>query len=89
MYYEVHLTTYPFPATRLEQFETACKEVNTKLVVIELAKGQTSLQPMATLISFDPYVKLLELIIKLNCHFQSKNFPISRTKIEIPFDYYE
>lgn len=46
------------------------------------------MQPMATFISFDPYVKVLENIIRLNFHFQKKGFPISRSKTEYPSQYY-
>lgn len=46
------------------------------------------MQPMATYISFDPYVKVLEDIVRLNFHFHKKGFPISRSKIEYPAQYY-
>jgi hypothetical protein len=51
--------------------------------MIELAKGVTSMHPMATFISFDPYIKLLEHIIQLIYYFHSKKCPIWHTKIEI------
>ena len=57
------------------------------MTLIELSKGESMVQPMATFISFDPYPRLLEHIIRLNFHFQLKGFPVNRSKIEIPFDF--
>lgn len=72
----------------MEEFERACTKAQCRMTVIELSKGETSVQPMATFISFDPYPRLLEQIIRLNFHFQLLGFPISRSKIEVPFDYH-
>ena len=88
MYFEVHLTTTKFAATRIKEFEEACTTVQCRMTFIELSKGETTVQPMATFISFEPYPRLLEHVIRLNFHFQLKGFPISRSKIEIPFDYH-
>lgn len=88
MYYEVHLTTYPFGVEKEKDFEQACKEVKTRYTMIELAQGETAMQPMATYVSFDPYARVLEDIIRLNFHFHKRGFPISRSKIEYPAQYY-
>jgi hypothetical protein len=63
------------------EFEEACTQVKTRFTMIELGQGETKMQPMATYISFDPYVKVLEDIIRFNFHFHKKGFPISRSKI--------
>ena len=88
MYFEVHLTTFPFPVEKRTLFEEACRDVKARFTIIELGQGLTKMQPMATYISFDPYVKVLEDIIRLNFHFHNKGFPISRSKIEYPSQYY-
>ncbi len=87
---ELHLTTFPFESHALSGFEDFCFENESKPLIIELERGESTIQPMLTkIIHADRLQEAIEYGKVLVGKMQQANFGVSRLKIEIPYSEYE
>lgn len=83
--FEVHLTTRAFSVEEQPVFEQVCSEAGAKPLLIELAKGDSRIQPMLSfVIQATDINTALETAERQKKKLAEKGFPVLRTKIEIP-----
>lgn len=83
--FEIHLTTHSISIDQQAAFAQACQNHDAKPLLIELGRGETMQQPMASKVV---YAQSLEAATQegenLAIMLESLQFPISRMKIEVP-----
>jgi hypothetical protein len=88
--FEIHLTTEVLESTQVKEFVDFCLLNNCKPLIIDLAKGDVSNQPMLSAVLFSRDVN--EALFKANAISVSLNntgFPTNRIKIEVPSAHFE
>lgn len=83
--FEFHLTIEQTSSTRLLEFQQLCQQYGGKAILIELATGVHTQQPMFSWLHSAPSFNEFQLHINHLCNiFAQANFPIIRQKVEIP-----
>lgn len=83
--FELHLTTAPLPAERLDGFVAACRQLQAKPLLIELARGVVTQQPMLSKVQPLPdLAAALALAAEDARQLQAAGFAVQRVKVEVP-----
>ncbi|MFB6455384.1 hypothetical protein ACE38W_08950 [Chitinophaga sp. Hz27] len=86
--FEVHLTISEITQERIASFSDCCNRLSARPLLIELSKGACMQQPM--LYAVLPTNSYSEVLTQCNSYRESlvaNNFPVKRSKIEIPVDH--
>lgn len=83
--FEIHLTTRELASGEAPVFRQVCAEAGVKPLLIELAKGDSKIQPMVSFVVNETDLNsALETAGRQKAVFIRQGFPIHRTKVEIP-----
>lgn len=86
--FELHLTTQTLDTKQLALFEACCLQYEVKPLLIELAQGEHSQQPMISKVFYkENFQSLKPSIHDLITKFTTSGFAIQRVKVEIPMQY--
>ena len=81
--FEIHLTTQPLTAARLAQFGAACRHLGAKPLVIELARGVATTQPMLSKVVRQPTLAAaLAAATRDADYLRAQHLPPTRLKLE-------
>lgn len=85
--FEIHLTVTLPDDTSIQSFEALCRELDAKPLVIELARGQHTRQPMLSkTIATNGLTASIEYANNMAEKLVTAGYAVTRTKIEIPAD---
>ncbi|MDO7885588.1 hypothetical protein [Hymenobacter cheonanensis] len=86
--FEIHLTTHALSAARLARFLAACKQLQAKPLVIELARGACCTQPMLSKVIQAPDLTAALAIAAADAEYlRTCHLPVTRTKLETSADH--
>jgi hypothetical protein len=86
--FEIHLTTKNLSNEQISDFESICNDLKGKAILIELSRGKVAKQPIFTkTLELQTSQMALVNAKKYAAQFTNNNFPISRVKIEIPYQF--
>lgn len=82
---EIHINTSDLIKEDIVGFETFCKSIDAKPIIIELSEGAYYRQPMISkVIKCLTKIDLDKELARLESNFSAQGYPIIRTKIEVP-----
>lgn len=85
--FEIHLTTDALPPIDLARFVGACEHLRAKPLVIELARGTHSTQPMLSKVVQAPNLLAALAIAAADAQYlHTCHLPVTRTKLETHAD---
>ncbi|MGI4870488.1 MAG: hypothetical protein ACRYFX_04835 [Janthinobacterium lividum] len=83
--FEIHLTTQPLPPAELARFVAACTYLQAKPLVIELARGVATTQPMLSKVVRQPNLAAALAAAAVDADYlRAQLLPPTRLKIETP-----
>ena len=86
--FEIHLTTENVSSEYISYFTQICDHMNGKALIIELSRGNQTKQPMfSKKILLETATQAIKIAEDLKEKFASKNFSITRMKIETPAEF--
>lgn len=86
--FEIHITTNKLNDTEVNQFKEFCASIEAKPILIELAEGITTQQPMISKVfSNVKEGQLTSEIELLETNFLENSYDVVRTKVEVPLDF--
>lgn len=86
--FELHITTESFSASRQAEFVSFCSAANAKPLLIELAKGEHTIQPMFSKVVYTGNIdKALSVATGIAVSLDQAGFPVKRLKIEVPAEH--
>lgn len=86
--FEIHITTNELNETEVKQFKEFCTSIDAKPILIELAEGVTTQQPMISKVfSNVEEGKLTNEIESLEAKFRENSYEVIRTKVEVPLEF--
>ncbi len=85
--FEIHITTSDIREAEISKFESFCHSIDAKPIIIELSEGKFHKQPMISKVikCYNEKGLISEVERLIDC-FKNENYPVLRTKIEIPLE---
>ena len=85
--FEVHITTPDLREKEISSFESFCKNIQAKPILIELSQGDTYRQPMISKVfRCELPEEIHQEIDQLVNQFKIASYPVKRVKIEVPLE---
>jgi len=86
--FEIHITTNKLNDTEVNQFKEFCTSIEAKPILIELAEGITTQQPMISKVFSNlKEGQLANEIELLETKFLENSYDVVRTKVEVPLEF--